>query len=96
MSYCDILGKCQHFDSEGPFNQLTKLIFNPVRLSKIKDWIIVSVDFIFVVFRLFWLLISVCICFYLFSPVNDKGMICCIIFLPMRTVFILSLHVCHM
>ena len=41
--YCDTFSKCQRIDSQGPFNQLTNMIFDPVTLNKVKDWIVVSV-----------------------------------------------------
>lgn len=40
--YCDAFHKCQRVDAQGPFNQLTNLIFNPVTLGRVKDWIVVS------------------------------------------------------
>lgn len=38
--YCDAFHKCQRVDAQGPFNQLTNLIFNPVTLGRVKDWIV--------------------------------------------------------
>ncbi|KAL8586964.1 hypothetical protein ACOMHN_062375 [Nucella lapillus] len=37
--YCDTFSKCQRIDAQGPFNQLTNMIFNPVNLTRIKEWI---------------------------------------------------------
>ncbi|KAK7503059.1 hypothetical protein BaRGS_00005685 [Batillaria attramentaria] len=38
--YCDAFSKCERIDAQGPFNQLTNLIFDPVTLGKVKDWIV--------------------------------------------------------
>ncbi|XP_076444625.1 disintegrin and metalloproteinase domain-containing protein 10-like isoform X2 [Babylonia areolata] len=37
--YCDTFSKCQRIDAQGPFNQLTNMIFDPVNLTKVKNWI---------------------------------------------------------
>ncbi|KAH9508654.1 Disintegrin and metalloproteinase domain-containing protein 10, partial [Bulinus truncatus] len=37
--YCDGFSKCRKVDAEGPFKQLTDLIFSPVTLSNIRAWI---------------------------------------------------------
>ncbi|GFO13839.1 serine-threonine kinase receptor-associated protein-like [Plakobranchus ocellatus] len=37
--YCDVFSKCRKVDAEGPFKQLTDLIFNPVTFGNIRDWI---------------------------------------------------------
>lgn len=37
--YCDVFSKCRNVDAEGPFKQLTDLIFNPVTLKIIRSWI---------------------------------------------------------
>ncbi|XP_059169850.1 disintegrin and metalloproteinase domain-containing protein 10-like isoform X2 [Physella acuta] len=37
--FCDVFSKCRNVDAEGPFKQLTDLIFNPVTLKNIRTWI---------------------------------------------------------
>ncbi|KAK0059152.1 disintegrin and metalloproteinase domain-containing protein 10, partial [Biomphalaria pfeifferi] len=37
--YCDGFSKCRKVDAEGPFKQLTDLIFSPVTLGNIRSWI---------------------------------------------------------
>lgn len=38
--YCDAFSKCERIDAQGPFNQLTNMIFDPVTLGKVKEWIV--------------------------------------------------------
>ncbi|KAL8595344.1 hypothetical protein ACOMHN_020097 [Nucella lapillus] len=38
--YCDTFSTCQLIDSKGPFDQLTNLIFDPVNLRKVREWIV--------------------------------------------------------
>ncbi|CAL1546807.1 unnamed protein product [Lymnaea stagnalis] len=37
--FCDVFSKCKNVDAEGPFKQLTDLIFNPLTLRNIRTWI---------------------------------------------------------
>uniref|UniRef100_A0A0B6ZP31 ADAM10 endopeptidase n=3 Tax=Arion vulgaris TaxID=1028688 RepID=A0A0B6ZP31_9EUPU len=37
--YCDMFYKCRNVDAEGPFKQLTDMIFSPVTLKIIRTWI---------------------------------------------------------
>jgi len=39
LGYCDILTKCRQIDAEGPFKQLTDMIFDPMNFERIADWI---------------------------------------------------------
>ncbi|XP_076451235.1 disintegrin and metalloproteinase domain-containing protein 10-like [Babylonia areolata] len=38
--YCDVFAVCQRIDSEGPFEQLADIIFDPISLKKVRDWIV--------------------------------------------------------
>nr|UTK45927.1 disintegrin and metalloproteinase domain-containing protein 10 [Crepidula fornicata] len=38
--YCDTFSKCQRIDAQGPFNQLTNMIFSQVNLDLVKDWMV--------------------------------------------------------
>ena len=49
MGYCDVFSKCRKVDAEGPFKQLTDIIFDPVTFKNILVWI--EVLFLFVCFH---------------------------------------------
>lgn len=36
--FCDVFAKCRKVDAEGPFKQLTDLIFDPVTFKNIRNW----------------------------------------------------------
>ncbi|GFR59879.1 disintegrin and metalloproteinase domain-containing protein [Elysia marginata] len=36
--FCDVFSKCRKVDAEGPFKQLTDLIFDPVTFKNIRNW----------------------------------------------------------
>ncbi|RUS90436.1 hypothetical protein EGW08_001777 [Elysia chlorotica] len=36
--FCDVFSKCRKVDAEGPFKQLTDIIFDPVTFKNIREW----------------------------------------------------------
>ncbi|XP_005092027.2 disintegrin and metalloproteinase domain-containing protein 10 [Aplysia californica] len=59
LGYCDILSKCRKYDAEGPFKQLTDLIFDPMNFQKVADWITEK----------WWAVLLMCVGFFIFMGV---------------------------